>query len=476
MSQTTHRKSARARRLALSRPLRGALAACAAVLGAVAAAPRALCDEVQIRRVNPDTAEPVTEKIAEVTDENWVEVSYRAAERAPIKKIPTRLVIDVRRITDDPQAASFQGAMEDLLGGRFADAALAFQNVGGGGPRMDDNGRPVFRPFGGGEASGPGEKAGKPRWYTEYAHFWYAYAAWKDGVAKGGATVAEGKTILENALRALDADKPKSRNGDVEVPAEKGFLVRFREGKSRYYADALLLRANLLADLGRHDDADAAFDALYQKSLQAPIGVRWSYEAKVGTGRVAALKGIATEAESRYESAAAAVESLFATAPDQATRVELGRFYNEARMRKAQVMLEAAERDKSPAAYARMRDFLVGGTPDALRKRFSGKPPEVVDAVVAGAMSPTVQAVAQNGIGLAFLAEKKHVDALFAFAAVRIKYFQVAQEVPRALYYLAQAADAAGDAAPKAEAKAAYKALAAATRDELKKSYKDWHP
>jgi hypothetical protein len=77
--------------------------------------------------------------------------------------------------------------------------------------------------------------------------------------------------------------------------------------------------------------------------------------------------------------------------------------------------------------------------------------------------------VAQNAIGLAFLAEKKYAQAVTAFTNVRIKYFTVAAEVPRALRYLAQAADAAAAAATKPDAKALYQEQAAAARQELER-------
>jgi hypothetical protein len=445
-------------------PMNGLLAASIVAPLALAFAAPAAADE--ITRLDPDKGTVVVDKVAEIADENWVEVSYRLDPKGPVKKTPTRFVLDVRRASEDAQAAQLQGGLDDLAQGRFKDATTAFSNVGGGGPVVDESGKLVFRAFGAGEA-------GKPKWYAEYAHYWYAYAAWR--LATTGPE-KDRQATLEFALRAIEADKPAGKEGGKDVPAEKGFLARYKEGKSRFYPHALLLRADLLADLGRADQAIAAYDALYQKSLTTPIGARWSFEAKVGPGRVAEIKGVGTEAETAYEAAAAAMDSLLVEAKDRPSRDALGRYYNETRMRKAAIMLRTAESEKSPAAYGRLRDYLNGGTPEALERKFSGKPPEVVAAVKAGAMSPTVQAVAQNGIGLAYLAEKKWTEALFAFGSVRIKYFQVAAEVPRALYYLAQAADGAAEAASKPEAKTMYKAQAEAARAEIKTSYKDWTP
>jgi hypothetical protein len=143
------------------------------------------------------------------------------------------------------------------------------------------------------------------------------------------------------------------------------------------------------------------------------------------------------------------------------------------RMQRARVMRQGAEESKSPPEFKRLRDYLTESSPDRLKAKFAGKSPEVVDAILSGAMAPTVQAVAQNGIGLAHYHEKRYVEALFAFDAVRIKYFQVAEEVPQALYYLAAAATAAAEASPRAEVKALYQSQAEAARKELTTAHAD---
>jgi hypothetical protein len=56
---------------------------------------------------------------------------------------------------------------------------------------------------------------------------------------------------------------------------------------------------------------------------------------------------------------------------------------------------------------------------------------------------------------------------------VRVKHFAEASEVPRALSYLARAADAAA-AAASGDAKAVYQAQAAGARKELETAYPDW--
>jgi tetratricopeptide (TPR) repeat protein len=439
--------------LSLSRAssLRLAMAAATtAVL--VALAPAASADE--IRLYDPATCEVKTEK-GEVVDESWTVVAWKTSPTQPLKKAETRLVLDIKRTTDDPQAAKLRTAIDDLARGQFGPAREALTGVAGGGlSRNPDTDRVEFKPF-------PLEQgAAKAKWYVGYAHFFWAKAALLEGKEKND------KSLVEAALRALDADQKD----------EKGFLARFKEGKSRWYADAMGLKAEALLLLGRHDEAAAAWDALYQKSIQLPIGPRFAYESKLGPGRIAEAKGDATGAEGAYETAASALQSLLDQAPDACAQRELGRYWAEARVQKARVMLRGAERADSPPEYSRLRAFLEQGSPESIKARLAGKKPEVIDAMVAGAQAPTVQAVVQNGIGLAYFSEKKYVDALFAFAEVRIKHFAVRDEVPRALWHLAKAADAAGAAATGKEAKALFAGQADAARKELERSFKGWTP
>jgi hypothetical protein len=71
------------------------------------------------------------------------------------------------------------------------------------------------------------------------------------------------------------------------------------------------------------------------------------------------------------------------------------------------------------------------------------------------------------------MANKQWVDAVLTFSTVRIKYFAVTEQVPRALYYLVQSADGAAKAATRPEAKALFEAQAKAAREELDRSWKD---
>jgi hypothetical protein len=427
---------------------RAAAALAAAGAALLAAAPGARADE--IRHVNPQTCEPVVEQVAEIQDETWTQVSYRARAGQALKRVDTRLVIDIRRSDTDTQANAFRSALAEFQSGNWSAARQAFGTVAGGGRTQDaTTGQIAYKPF-------PAGDPGKTKWYVAYAQYYYAAASLEEGLQKGE------MALVEDALRAVDADSAE----------EKGYLARYREGKSRFYGDAWLVKAKALVALKKFDEAAASFDALYQKSLTTPIGPRYSYEAKVGAGRIAEAKGDPKGAETAYESASAALQSLFDQPQDPCSKREIGRWFNEARIQKARVMLAEAEKADAPAEYARMRTFLLQGTPEALRQKLSGKPADVVDAVLGGALAPSVQAVTQNGLGVAALSEKKYAEAVAAFNNVRIKYFQVADEVPRALFYLACAADAAAAAATKPDAKALYVDQAAAARAELERSWK----
>lgn len=441
MSPLSHAPSVRRLSGVVAAPLGALLSAL------VATAPAAYAED--IRHLDPSTCAPVTTVASEIVEENWLQISYRVRAGQPVQRIETRFVLDIKRPGDDPQAAAYAAALAELEGGAFEAARTGFASVGGGGRSMDPaTGRVEFKPF-------PPD-AGKARWHLGYSIYHYALASYREGIAR------KETQLLEDALRTLDADKPD----------EKGYLVRYKEGRNRWYADAMLLRAQVLVALGRHDEAATAFDALYQRGVTTAIGVRFAYEAKLGAGRIAEAKGELAAAETAYEAATSATQSLLEQAQDPCSRADLGRFYNETRMEKARILRQAAEKEGSSAAFGRLRTFLEQGTPEALRQRLSGRPAPVVDAVLAGALAPSVQAVAQNGIGLAHLAEKRYSDAIWAFTQVRIKYFSVADEVPRALHYLAKAADAAAAATTRTEAKTLYQEQAAVARKELAERWK----
>ncbi len=408
---------------------------------------RASADE--IRYTDPKKCEPAVLQVAEITEETWTTIAYKVKAKGAIERMEMRFVTDVRRTAEDAQTKAYAAAATELSNGSLTAARFGFGSVAGGGLVQDgESGALVFKAF-------PAAEAGKAKWYADYAQYHYALCLVREGLFKNETP------LLEAALKVIDGDGG----------AEKGFLARYKEGKSRWYADALLLRAQTLLGLKRYDEAATAFDALYEKSIRNPIGVRFSYEAKIGPGRIAEAKGSNQDAGMAYDAASAALQSLFDQATDACSRRDLGRLYNEARMQRARVMLEAAQKTEAPSDYAELRKYLEAGRPEALRTKFAGKPAEVIDAVVAGALAPTVQAVAQTGIGLAFLSEKKYSEAVFALTNVRIKYFAVGEAVPRALYYLAKAADAAAAAAQRPDAKSLYQSQADAARQELSRSW-----
>lgn len=424
--------------------------ASAAFVGDYVAAP-ARADEIRYK--SPETCETLpAETVAEVVEESWVTIGYRTRAGGPIKRIETRYLVELKRSGDDSQSNAYRGALQELAAGNFEAARKQFGAVAGGGRSQDaESGKIAFKPFS--DASG-----GKAKWYVDGAHYHYALSSYREGIAKNDLT------LVDDALRALDADGA----------GEKGFLARYKEGKSRWYGDAWVLKGLCQIALKKFDEALATFDTLYQKVLATPaIGARIAYDAKLGAGRVAEAKGATTDAAMAYDAAAAALQSLLEQAQDACSRADLGRFYNEARMQKARVMLDAATKNAAATDFAELRKYLEAGTPDGLRQKFAGKSKEFVDAIVAGGLSPTVQAVAQNGIGLALLNEKRYSEAVYAFVSVRIKYFSVTDEVPRALYYLAKAADAASEAASRPDGKALYKSQADAARQELQRSWKD---
>jgi hypothetical protein len=133
-------------------------------------------------------------------------------------------------------------------------------------------------------------------------------------------------------------------------------------------------------------------------------------------------------------------------------------------------MLRAAEEHKSAAEFQKLRAFIEEGSPDALKKKFASRAKREMDALVAGARDPFVQAVAQNGLGLAYLAEQRYEEAVMAFDSVQVKYFQFPEETARALFYLAQAAAGAAQAS-KGEGAKYYETLKDSALKTLRADY-----
>ncbi len=440
-------------RLVLSRALLGA-----GLLGlSLASARLARADEIVYR--DPATCAEKTAKGVEVTSETWTEIRYKEKSRGPELSVPTSLVVDIQHADTSPQVQSLLSAIADVERAPTIETVNTLHALSGGGFEQDlSTGAMVYKPFGESEGS-----KHRPPWPTEYAHFYYAKALYLVG------TKTKDPELLKQAYLALVDQKVKGAGGkDVQTG---GFLTRFEGGNSRWYAEATTIAAKCLIGLQRYDEATALFKQLEDKTLALDIGPEWAYEAKIGPAEIAEAQGNAQSAINAAIAATNFMQLMLKNEVRECVRRELGRYYSRARMRAASVMLREAERNKNPSQFADLRNFIQESTPEALRKQFSTFTPEQIDAIVQGAMDPYVQAVLKNGLGFAYLSEKRYDDAVLAFRAVAVKYFEEPEEHARALHYLAQAADEAAKAATRPEAKKLYEAWRDAARESLRKEH-----
>lgn len=434
----------------------GALLACAAcVLASPAAA-----DEIVVRDLA--TGEESTITCHAVTSETWSEVKYKERQRSAEKSVPTLTVVSVSRGDKSANAESLESAMGDLKRGNYKEAARVLQSISGGGWKVDlETGERKYVSF---SANDPKGRNKRPPWISEYSHFYFAKAKYLLGVKN------KDRDLVESAYLALD---------DVQVPGGKiktgGFLGRFAGGNSRFYPEAMALKGKALVFLARYDDATKVFQDLHKAAIRVPLDPMWAYEGLIGGGSIAEAKGDLTGAVEGYRGAIPTMEVLLGQETRSYMRQRYGRYYSQARMRVAAVKLRAAEQRKAPAAFADLRQWIQGGMPEAIRRRAKSKgmPAESISALVAGARDPAVQAVAYNGLGLAYLNEPKpkYEDAMLAFKAVTVKYFQEPEQHARALYYLSKASAGAAKGA-KGEVKEMYEAMA----DEAVKMLRSQHP
>lgn len=439
--------------------LLAALTACAGALAALPGSARA--EEILAR--DAESCELVTIKCAEVLPETWTEVEYRERDRGPTKKVPLALVVEIRRTSGAQERSNLENAVQELERGNLTEARTALRDLAGGGYSMQEGAR-VFTSF---MPKGASPTKGKrPAWTKEYAHFFYAKALVLEGRKTGN------ERLLEEALMCLD-DVPCSPPDAKEKETSGGFLVRFKGGNSRWYADALLLRAQALAGLKRYDESLKAYEELFNQAVGVGLPPVHVYEAKVGPGEVAEAQGDAAKAAQVYEQAPTALETLLGQAQNRCTRLELGRYFSRIRARAAALKLKNAEASGSPAAYVPVKAFLLDSLPDALQKRFAGRPAEQLEAVMTGARAPEVQAVVQLGLGQAYLAESKFDEAILALRSVAVRYFGAREHAAAALYFLAKAADGAEKAAKSPGAKATYAGLKDDALKQLKADYAD---
>ncbi len=426
----------------------------------------ALADEIIVRDLNTGATSKI--RCWRVTSESWGEVKYKERERSAEKVVKTLEVVDIVRSTDKSVTAeNLRNAIAEVERGNYREAADALRAISGGGWKSDlASGERSYNSF---SANDPKGRNRRPPWTSEYSHFYYAKALYLLGKQTND------RALIDEARLAID---------DVPVPgAEKnktgGFLGRFAGGNSRFYAEALYLKGHILVALARYDDAGPVFQELHNSAVRVPLEPRWAYEGKAGAGAIAEAKSNPPGAIEGYNGAATTMEFLLKDEQRGWMQWEYGRYYSRARMRVAAVKLKQAEKRKAASAFADLRNWIRQGMPETIRDRAKAKglPPAAVTALVAGARDPVVQAVALNGIGLAYLNEPrpKYEDALLAFKAVVVKYFQVPDQPARALHYLAKAADGAAkaaDAAKKPDVKDMYVTM----RDEAVKTLRRDYP
>ncbi len=428
--------------------------------GAAFLAAPAVADEIIVRDLA--TGQESSINVHVVTSETWSEVKYKERKRSAEKSVPTLTVVSVKRTDKSANASSLKEAIATLDRGSYKEASEALQAISGGGWKVDlETGERKYVSF---SANDPSGRNKRPPWISEYSHFYYAKALFKLGRKN------KDRDVVEEAYLALD---------DVAVPGGEGktggFLGRFAGGNSRFYPEAMALKGKALVLLARYDDAKKVFQDLHKSAIRIPLDPVWAYEGLVGGGSIAEAQGDLTAAVEGYRGAIPTMEVLLGQETRNYMRQRYGRYYSQARMRVAAVKLMAAEKRKAPAAFADLRQWIQGGMPDAIRRRAKtkGMPQESIAALVAGARDPAVMAVGYNGIGLAYLNEPKpkYEEAMLAFKAVTVKFFQEPEQHARALYYLAKAADGAAKAA-KGEVKKMYESMA----DEAVKMLRSQHP
>lgn len=429
------------------------------LLGALLAS-AAQADEIVYR--DPDTCAETQLRGVEVTSEGWTEIRYKDDGRTE-KSLPAPLVLDIRREDKSAQTRDLKSAIEELQRGNVSEARARLRVLSGGGYVQDlETGQRKFRGFAENDPTGRGKR---PSWQSEYAHFYYVKALVEEGVAK------KDEELLQEALLALDDQPiPGAEAKDGKVPRTGGFLGRFDGGNSRFYPEAMLLKARALLALGKSKEALAAYKDLDDKAA-LDIGPRWAFEAKMGPARVAEAQGRYLDAINASKDAATTMVLMIKEEVRGCLRRELGRYYSRARMLEARIRLQQAEQNRSAAEYRQLRDFINESSPEALKRTFGTLPEDQRDALVAGAMDPNVQAVFQNALGFAALQERRYDEAILAFRGVEVKYFAEPEEHARALHYLAQAADGAAQQARNPSEKKLYETYRDRARERLQQEH-----
>ncbi|MGE0191685.1 MAG: hypothetical protein AB7T63_06535 [Planctomycetota bacterium] len=416
-----------------------ALSVAALVVALAWAGAPAWADEIHV--IDAETCATRVMSVEEVTSETWSEVKYRTRARGPEQSVPARDVVKVVRKEPAREARLLDSAYGDLARGNFRDAMTAFQNIAGGGQKIDaGTGAPTYTPFT--EGDPPGRKS-RPTWTSEYAHIGYVMALFE--LARAG----KDAKLYDQVLMALeDRELPPVGEGKDKVKRSTGgFLARFEGGNSRWYPQALRIHAHALLGTGDTEKAKAAFKALEDAAGQVPLDPKWLYEGMIGEGLIAESQG--QDATSSYDRVAATMLIRLEKETSPCTMRTYGQLYSLARLRVASAKLLQAEK-VGGAAFGSLRSYIEAGEPSTLQDKYASKLSEpALRALLAGARMAEIQAVGLNGKGLAYLEEKRFEEAILAFKEVAVKHFADRDQTARALYYLAKAADKAAEAADK---------------------------
>ena len=437
------------------------------LVGAALMAPVAYGDEIEV----VDLATGVKSRIRAhtITAESWSEVKYRERPKGGREKsVPTRTVVDIVRTDRSVGAQNFESALGDLERGKYADAATAFQNICGGGYRDDAaTGQRVYKSF---VTQDPNNKRKRPHWTSEYAHYYYIKALLELAKARKDAN------LYQEVMMALVDTKydHTDEEGKVEKRNSGGFLDRFKGGASRLYPHALLAQAEAYVGLGEFEKAQKVYDDLIAAATTVPLRPRWHYEGLIGKGVIAQAQANARDAERAFEGASATMLRRLEKETMPVLMEDYGLLFSQARTRVAEARLNDAERRKAPSAFKELRTYIQAGSPESLRARHGAKlKGKALAALVSGARHPAAQAVALNGTGLAYMAEKKYEEALLAFKSVAVKYYGDPEQTSRAYFYVAKAAEAAAKKAKGDEAKAMYTQIKEEARRVLRSQFRD---
>jgi hypothetical protein len=431
----------------------------AVVVGLLASPTVAHADEIVV--LDLETCKRSTMRVAEIVSETWATVSYRLKRegRGPVEEIQTINVVAVRRGDGD----RVEGARAALRQRNYREAISLAQSLCGGGwtTTVDENGieKRVYNSF---DKNDPSSGRKRPDWKSEYGHFLYAKALTKQGLAE------RKKDVVEAALLALD---------DLPVPGADakqtsgGFLGRFKGGNSRFYGEAMALKAQALTFLGQYDEAKDVFVTLSQDAMRVPLAPQWAYVAATGGGHIAEAKGDLKAAVSEYSRAASSLLAILGTEKHRCHQLELGRFFARARALAIRVKLKEAERTNNKGLYVQLGKELAAETPAQLKTKYQSKPKAVLTAIMVGAQDPEVRAISSIGMGLADFHAGRFEDAVIAFREVTVVHFRRAEQVAQAYYYLGQAAEqAAKKANPKT--KTMYESMAKEAKEALRTTFR----